>query len=216
MTNEQQQVRDWMKAFGQECPEKPTIPSLEVRRLRVKLILEEALELCRALGFDMDDGTLVYDLLNIASIVEPNLVEIADGGEDLKVVTEGTLVACGLVKDSDGKKVISQSCDANGEEDGPQFIHYVGFHDPLFNEVMRSNNSKMWTREEFEHDWPEAKSLEDITGSWFNPHVEDRFVTKIENDNLRCYLVKDKDGKVIKSPSYSPVNLQPIIDEMSK
>lgn len=45
MNKEQKQVREFMQVFGQECPQKPIIPSLEIRKLRAKLIMEEALEL---------------------------------------------------------------------------------------------------------------------------------------------------------------------------
>jgi len=174
MTNEQYQVREWMKKFGQECPEKPCIPSLEVRKLRAKLILEEALETIKYLGLQvcikipdvgydsgisgyLDDGDnhgLFYlNGFEEHPVYEPCLIEIADGCEDLKVVTEGTLIACGLVDTED------EWCK-----------------DILFEEVMRSNNSKIWS---------------DGT------------------------INKDKDGKVLKSPSYAPPNLQPIIDKLS-
>lgn len=123
MTNEQANVRDWMKAFGQETPEKPEIPSLEVRKLRAKLILEEALETLEGLGFKLNDPCTglqfnIMAALNHCSIVKPNLTEILDGCEDLKVVTEGTLIACGLVTPNEDPEV---------------------YEDPYFNEVMRSN-----------------------------------------------------------------------------
>jgi predicted HAD superfamily Cof-like phosphohydrolase len=170
MTNEQKQVKDWMVKFGQECPEKPVIPSLEIRKLRAKLILEEALETIMALGLfpymrrtHYEDDMIEDDSIGLWEDPKgrADLKEIADGCEDLKVVTEGTLIACGLVKDY-----------------GEEWKDLT--EDPLFNEVMRSNNSKMWQIGEHE------------------------FKT-----------VKDSDGKVIKSPSYFPPNLQPIINELN-
>src|SRR6185436_12973045 len=109
MTNEQNQVKQFMTSFGQEVPNKPTIPSLEVRKLRAKLILEEALETIRdGLGIDVifDDFKNDTELLSSktakfifeeANGITPSLELIADGCEDLKVVTEGCLVACGLI-----------------------------------------------------------------------------------------------------------------------
>lgn len=199
MTSEQNNVREWMQAFGQETPEKPIIPSLEVRKLRAKLILEEALETCKALGFDPDDGHLVDDMLDIATIVEPSLKEIADGCEDLKVVTEGTLVACGLVK--------TIYCDKMDK-------------DPLFDEVMRSNWSKMWTTDEVNKRGvvtdgdSEAFDATAIIGQDTLGDEEGWTYKAVEGTNK--WLVKDSNGKVIKSPSYSPANLEPIIEEMKK
>lgn len=190
MTHEQQQVKNWMQKFGQETPEKPCIPSLEIRKLRAKLILEEALETVAALGFVTDDGHLVEDLLSVADEQEPNLVEIADGCEDLKVVTEGTLIACGLVK--------------AGNQDDSHDPHTN--EDPLFTEVMRSNNNKMWSGEELIAD--QAARCSTLK---FSEHAKGTFEVATNK-----YVVKDSSGKVIKSPSYSPANLTPIIEAMSK
>lgn len=52
MTKEQKQVAEWMESFGQEVLRIPTVPCKAVRRLRAELILEEALEKIRALGFN--------------------------------------------------------------------------------------------------------------------------------------------------------------------
>jgi len=212
MTNEQQQVRDWMQKFGQEVPEKPTIPDLATRKLRAKLILEEALETCKALGIQVEfissTGREIgfvpeLDEIRIYDWCEPNLKEIADGCEDLKVVTEGTLVACGLVKDLPLKEEWKEEGDHYGSCLVPSYRQDLS--DPLFNEVMRSNNSKLWTQEEVETQYPTVEDARQLTTSHYNT---DR--TK------RDIVVKRLDGKVIKSPSYSPANLQPIIDEMSK
>ena len=182
MTSEQKQVRDWMSAFGQETPSKPTIPSIEIRALRAKLILEEALETIEALGFWVTRDKEISPRYTLNSeLFKPNLIDIADGCEDLKVVTEGTLIACGLCQD-----IITKV----GNED-----HFND--DPLFDEVMRSNNSKMWTKDEIDYEMTQDNMLS------FR-----RFHDK--------FIVMNADGKVIKSSSYSPANLQPIIDELTK
>lgn len=77
MTNEQKQVRIFMKNAGQACPDKPTIPHLDVTNLRLRLIGEEALELRLALS--REDLVAAYDAIL-----------------DLLVVTIGTAVALGL------------------------------------------------------------------------------------------------------------------------
>ncbi len=221
MTNEQQQVKQWMTAFGQSCPEKPTIPSLEVRKLRAKLILEEALETIEALGLspifiDTHDGQQ-FDChgckIEFETMGVTNLIGIADGCEDLKVVTEGTLVACGLVKK---EKMIPQ--EEYGDGTVSEALKQEQTYDPLFSEVMRSNRSKMWTTDEINYHQTEPRPLN-------YEHLGELVFTKFtyKGEELSAYrkdgekwLVKDPSGKVIKSPSYSPANLQPIIDEMSK
>ena len=82
---------------------KPTIPSLEDRLLRAKLIMEESLETIEALGFAVwvDSNETNHTPLNMGLVDfiedgEPNLIEIADGCADITVVTTGTLVTCGI------------------------------------------------------------------------------------------------------------------------
>lgn len=64
-----------------------------------------------------------------------------------------------------------------------------------FEEVHRSNMSKLWTEQEVY----EAQPNKECT------------MTEINTPDKRCFLVKDSNGKVIKSPSYSPANLAPIL-----
>lgn len=63
---------------------------------------------------------------------------------------------------------------------------------PVFQEIHRSNMSKLWTSEEVKA-YISAESL---------------IATRVQDSgDGRCYLVKNKDGKVIKSPSYSPADI---------
>lgn len=128
-------VREFMERGRQSCPPTPTIPSLEVRKFRASIILEEALEtIWEGLGLSVlvrdaangrwialetkesaDDGTRGIGG-SVAAFTttgkEPDLIKLADGCADLKVVTVGTEIACGI----------------NGQ--------------PVFEEVMRSNMTK--------------------------------------------------------------------------
>ena len=94
-------VEKFMKLAGQEMPDTPKIPSLEVRELRAKLIFEECLETITALGFavftlnERVDGKTVYKPTFFEN-EKPNLTKIADGCADISVVTIGTLIACGI------------------------------------------------------------------------------------------------------------------------
>lgn len=95
-------ITKFMELAGQTVRTKPTIPTLEERKLRAKLILEEALETVEALGFsvdfapDVETETISIEHLQFVGDVEPNLVEIADGCADISVVTVGTMISCGF------------------------------------------------------------------------------------------------------------------------
>lgn len=194
MTNEQQRVRDWMKAFGQDCPETPTIPSLEIRKLRAKLILEEALETIKGLGLstalhDSADGEMLIHSIeeltpSFESKFEPNLIDIIDGCEDLKVVTEGTLVACGSLTKDEYKKDYGMG--------GSYCLKY----DAHFNEVMRANEGKLWSPEEV------CELSEEDTA---------RLTIKEVQEAL--FLVKDAYGKIQKSPSFTVPDHQKLLNE---
>ena len=90
-----------MALAGQAAPGHPALPSLEIRKLRAKLILEEALEAINALGFNViasvsPVGTSQDQLSLVEHGLGPDLVGIADGCADVSVVTIGTLSACGI------------------------------------------------------------------------------------------------------------------------
>lgn len=97
MKQAENQVREFMEAAEQECPTKPCIPSQEVRILRAKLILEEALETIDALGVELrvslSDEKSPF---RFSIYKEMDLEQVADGCADIKVVTIGTEIACGI------------------------------------------------------------------------------------------------------------------------
>lgn len=142
--NKQEAVRVFMHRFGQDCPDKPTIPSFDIQKLRLELIDEERGELRAALAAG-------------------NLIETADAIADLLYVVYGTAVACGIDIDK------------------------------VFEEVHRSNMSKLWTMAE----------LDDKLESYIIS-----LDTIVPDRNARQFVVKNVSGKVIKSPSYSPANIQ--------
>jgi predicted HAD superfamily Cof-like phosphohydrolase len=98
----QRMVEDFMHRAGQEVPASPVIPCEAVRRLRAKIILDETLETIHGLGFDVvvTGGHRIlaegHFELSSAGHIPPNLVEIVDGCADIRVVTTGTLSACGV------------------------------------------------------------------------------------------------------------------------
>lgn len=179
--NMQSKVRDWMRAFGQETPDKLCVPNFETLRLRAALELEETFEkICKGFGLTVcikagDDRVLISkdNLKNqveirFASFDEPDLTEVRDGSADQKFVIYGSDVAFGI----------------DSEED--------------FENVVRSNFSKMWTTNEIREN--QANFPDNIT-------LNEAF--KSDDDTVRRWIVKDGNGKVIKSPSYSPAKFKP-------
>jgi predicted HAD superfamily Cof-like phosphohydrolase len=105
-TDHQVRVEKFMELAGQNLPDKPTVPDLETRKLRARLMLEECLEtIFDGLALEIDlCGIICDDAKYTMSLVkfhekegkEPDLVAIADGCADISVVTTGTLSACGI------------------------------------------------------------------------------------------------------------------------
>ncbi len=85
----------------------------------------------------------------------------------------------------------------------------LGIHNiaEIFEEVHQSNMTKFWTLPEIEH-------LKDNTAEW-----EQKFSISKREQTLgikfpmsdRCFVVKDVGGKVIKSPSFTPPNIKPLL-----
>lgn len=173
----QEKVREFMLLMYQECPSKPTIPSEKIRILRAKLMLEEVLETIEAMGV-----TVLISIGNRPSNAEyveilsntpfefdsegiPNLDLIADGLADLDYVgPAGTAVAFGIDLE------------------------------PIFDEVHRSNMSKLWT----------AKEVGEISPQTY-------IFYNLNNNQERCFIVRNSAGKVIKSPSYEPAKITELI-----
>lgn len=120
MTKEQNEIREFMVKAGQQTPAKPEMPSMEVRKLRIKLIAEELLELCAAYGVDMrTDG----DEVEVAESEKiTSLVEAYDAVLDLMVVVIGTGVAQGTDLQPGWDEVhrsnMSKFIDGHRREDG--------------------------------------------------------------------------------------------------
>jgi hypothetical protein len=105
----QQLVDHFIGKANQILPSIPTIPNVQIRELRARLILEEALETVKALGFAA--RAKVFETkteIELEPMLEPDLVEIADGCWDMKVVTTGTLSACGIA-DEKGQLLVDEN-----------------------------------------------------------------------------------------------------------
>lgn len=91
----QQRVEMFMEKAGQAVPSKPILPDFPTRRLRAKVILEEALEAIEGLGFEAIKKPWSEDW-DVQEAYIPDLLKIVDGCADLSVVSVGTLSACGV------------------------------------------------------------------------------------------------------------------------
>ncbi len=121
-----ERVSQFMMAGDQQVPIRPELPAPKICELRAKLILEEALETvdalgCTVTGFSAIAAALLRQpdaKLGVQYTHKPNLAEIVDGCCDIKVVTTGTLVACG-VPDENVQKAVD---DNNLAKFGPGHI----------------------------------------------------------------------------------------------
>lgn len=175
----QQLVADNMAAMLQCVPIcGPVVPPQEVRALRAKLILEEALETIAAMGVRIfiTDGPAVVEVCKYAKINavvsnDVNLFEVADGLADLDYVGAcGTAVAFGIDLE------------------------------PIFQEVHRSNMTKCWTDEE-------VASLQTDNASLATYQIH----ASPTANSPRKWVVLDRDGKYMKSPSYSPADIKTVL-----
>lgn len=144
-----QQVKEFMLAFGQECPNTPGFPSDDICKLRPDLVTEESSEHREA-----------FENLDY--------VKVCDAICDLLYVVYGSAIAIGLNEDTLNK---------------------------MFAEVHRSNMSKMWT-------WEEAASQPEY---WLG---EIKLSLAENAPAPKRWIVRNLDGKVLKSPSYTPPDLE--------
>lgn len=112
MTEHQKKVRQFHEVFGGPIGNKPALGN---SKNRVRLILEEAIELAAASGYNMEDLLHICAALalKVKYYPEGNLVEICDALADLEYLVNGGYVSLGV----------------DGE--------------PIFNEVHRSNMTKL-------------------------------------------------------------------------
>lgn len=199
MTYNQKSVRDWMLKFGQNCPEKPVQLDEKTAKLRAKLILEEALEtICKGLGIRVNiyqAGCEGYVQLS-ESLLKDLVIDLTKDKEvDLVELADGV---SDLMVVSEGTAV---AAGIDTEE-----IH---------NEVCRSNDSKLWKPSEVVQKF----NYQEPTENSKIYAAENGVIIEFIGENLtdgREFLIKDKDGKVVKSPSYSPANILPILEKQIK
>ena len=180
----QQDIVTLMQLFNQQVKESPELPDPETRLLRARLVFEEAIEFVKGCGCTV-----------AVTVAGPS-------GEEQTAVID----SIGVVLDPNGTPDFAEYVD------GCMVVTYGALNaagvkaEPAWDEVQRSNMSKAWPHcsvcdavlvrdagQQLVH--PEAASA----------HLDDwRPVLKIH---------KRADGKVIKSPTYSPANISRVLDE---
>ena len=126
----------------------------------------------------------------------------------------------------------SQSQDLVGVADALGDLLYVIYGagcaygidlEPVFKEIHRSNMSKLWTEEEVKSNQERFATGELVANQLAvtkfrvsSRVVHPLIVQEIHrfgqlNKDNQLYVVKRTDGKIIKSPSYSPANLLPYV-----
>jgi len=87
-------VREFHEKFGHPIAQNVNAGTEKLRRLRVNLILEEAIEFANACGYHVyvTDGNVSLT----SAWDEPNLVEMADGLGDLRYVIDGANLVFGF------------------------------------------------------------------------------------------------------------------------
>ncbi len=149
-TTQLESIEKFHRAFGAPVASEPCIPSEERLKLRCTLILEECLEFIEAAGFEVCVDNLTETLADGYTIQQrfnrrpasPNMIGMCDALKDIQVVTLGTEVEMGIQKVSE----------------------------PMFNEVMASNMSKLGENGEPIYRAEDGKILKGP--NFFKPNLE--------------------------------------------
>ena len=189
-----------MQAFGQEVPTETALPSEKIREMRFRLIYEEQEEWETAKTYvDKFDAVLdlSYVILGAAIDIgipedqlEPRSRPSDYGLEHLNLdLRHATVIPF-------AKSLINMMLKWVEEE-----VAFQGWNqwtmEAGFNEVHRSNMSKMWTRSQV----------------MMRLHIDGDIFYRPAGSNDDLFVVTNpSSGKIIKSPSYAPANLGPILE----
>jgi predicted HAD superfamily Cof-like phosphohydrolase len=186
----QEDIVTLMKQFNQEVKESPELPDPETRLLRARLVFEEALEFVKGCGCTVTmTGAGVRGEEAAAVIDEIGVAPDANGKPDFVEYVDGCI---------DQLVVTYGALNAAGVK-----------AQPAWDEVQRSNMSKAWP-----HCSVCDAVLERGAGAEL-VHPEDADAHHGDWSPI-LKIHKRPDGKVVKSPTYSPANLKRVIEEQSQ
>lgn len=194
-----QKVREFMQAFGQECPTETALPSEKIREMRFRLIDEEREEWDTAkTEVDKLDAVLDLSYVILGAAIDIGIPEdqleprsrpsdygLADINFDLR---HATVIPFARSLINMMLKWVEEEAEYQGWS---QWTMEAGF-----NEVHRSNMSKMWTK---------SQALTRL-------HLDGDIFIKPGYGQEGMVVVVNASGKIIKPPSYSKANLGPILE----
>lgn len=187
MQKSQEAVTEFMRLYGQNLPEAPTIPNEETRMMRINSLAEEVGELAQASGVILvltAHPNLAKPKVDVKIDPDaiPQLDQIADALVDCQYFVDGTANAYGLDLE------------------------------PFFDEVHKANMGKLWAAEELksmEPGWT-AKAVYVTYSNELPPIKEDG---NCPAPVRQRFIVKRPDGKVMKPPGFVPANLNGIMEQ---
>lgn len=183
----QEDIVALMQQFHQQVKESPELPDAETLLLRARLVFEEALEFVKGCGCTVR--------ISIAGL---------NGGTETAVIDE-----IGVVLDPVGKADIVEYVDGCIDQLVVTYgaLNAAGVKaQPAWDEVQRSNMSKSW---------PHCSVCDAVLERGVGVelvHPEDANAHGGDWSAI-LKLHKRADGKVIKSPTYSPADLKCVIEE---
>lgn len=123
MPHQYERVAAFMRRFGQDTPERPTVPSDEVIRNRCRWLLEETLELLEACFGPESHGPIESAASELAGVIRWSPVRVdmeayADANADIRYVAYGNDIAAGIdSRETDAE--VARSNDSKSPPDAP-------------------------------------------------------------------------------------------------
>jgi predicted HAD superfamily Cof-like phosphohydrolase len=183
----QEDIVTLMKQYSQQVKESPELPDPETRLLRARLVFEEALEFVKGCGCTVTMAAAGSHGEDKAAVID-----------EIGVVLDPN-VAPDFVEYVDG--CIDQLVVTYGA------LNAAGVKaQPAWDEVQRSNMSKAW---------PHCSVCDAVLGRGADlefVHPEDADAHQGDWKPV-LKIHKRPDGKVIKSPTYFPANIERVIEE---
>lgn len=179
------QVKEFHELYDMTVNETPTVPSVQDARLRFNLILEELLEFAEAADIEMSAH---LKLQNKCEELEKKRRARDRIDEGINVNLVGVLDAF-----SDIRYVVNGSIITYG---------FADMFEEAFDEVHNSNMSKTCKTDD---------DLNQSIGYYKGQGVEVEVVEKVIGDVTVKMLKRVPDGKLMKSISYRPANLEQIV-----
>lgn len=120
--NSFERVREFHEVFGHPVADAPAIPNDDRTRLRLSLILEEALELADAMGFFAAEVQEAVDkMIRVGPVVEGNIVAIADALGDIEYVVNGAALEHGIPLPKVVKEIHASNMSKLGPNNQPLY-----------------------------------------------------------------------------------------------